>query len=229
MSPKETRDALVDEMRNMNAAFVTENDLDVWADRLAAIPLPDANAEPVGWVFERDLDKMAGFVNLYPEQQIEIIDNNDLPMPGQIPLYLAPPPSVPAETESWRARLALTEKIVAMARIALEDISNGKLHDPIEYARQCVLAIDALAQPERESTWCSLVLGAAASLEDAANCMRDPDGKRAATYAAEHYRKRAKALSQSGASDYLCPHCRNYGPENVPCPRCPADVAKEKP
>lgn len=66
-------------------------------------------------------------------------------------------------------------------------------------------AIDSLAsrsvpqqaeQPGvREAHWWALVMGAAASLEDAANCLRDPDAKRAAEGAARHYREKAKALA----------------------------------
>lgn len=45
--------------------------------------------------------------------------------------------------------------------------------------------------------WFSLVMGAAAALEDAANCLRDPDAKRVAMSAAEHYRKRANDAARA--------------------------------
>lgn len=47
---------------------------------------------------------------------------------------------------------------------------------------------------ERNAGWWALVMNAAAALEDAANCLRDPDAKRAAEGAAEHYRRAAKAM-----------------------------------
>ena len=50
---------------------------------------------------------------------------------------------------------------------------------------------------DRESTWWALAMGAAASLEDAALCMRDADAKRAATGAAAHVRKQCAALTDA--------------------------------
>jgi len=47
---------------------------------------------------------------------------------------------------------------------------------------------------EQNAAWWALVVGAAAALEDAANCLSDPDAKRTAEGAAEHYRTGAKAL-----------------------------------
>jgi hypothetical protein len=41
-------------------------------------------------------------------------------------------------------------------------------------------------------TWWALVMGAAAAIEDASLCLRDPDAKRAAEGAARHYRKAAE-------------------------------------
>jgi len=46
----------------------------------------------------------------------------------------------------------------------------------------------------RDAGWFALVMGAAASLEDAENCLRDPDARRAAKGAAKHYRKAANAM-----------------------------------
>ena len=53
-----------------------------------------------------------------------------------------------------------------------------------------------MCQPSREkgAAWWALVMGAAAALEDAANCMSDPDAKKAAEGAAKHYRAEANAL-----------------------------------
>lgn len=48
---------------------------------------------------------------------------------------------------------------------------------------------------DRESTWWALAMGAAASLEDAANCLRDPDAKKAARGAALHVRRQCAALT----------------------------------
>jgi hypothetical protein len=45
------------------------------------------------------------------------------------------------------------------------------------------------------ATWWSLVMGAAAAIEDAANCLGDEDAKRQAEGAAKHYRDAANKLS----------------------------------
>lgn len=45
---------------------------------------------------------------------------------------------------------------------------------------------------DREATWWSLVMGAAASIEDASNCLRDTAAKKQAEGAAAHYRNAAK-------------------------------------
>lgn len=45
-----------------------------------------------------------------------------------------------------------------------------------------------------DAAWWALVMGAAAALEDAANCLRDPDAKKAAEGAAKHYRTEANTL-----------------------------------
>lgn len=55
------------------------------------------------------------------------------------------------------------------------------------------LAYDVKASGEA-SAWWALVMGAAASIEDAANCLRDPDAKRQADGAAKHYREAAQKL-----------------------------------
>ena len=47
---------------------------------------------------------------------------------------------------------------------------------------------------EAIAAWWALVMGAAAALEDAANCLTDPDAKRAAEGAAKHYRTEANTL-----------------------------------
>jgi len=49
--------------------------------------------------------------------------------------------------------------------------------------------------PERQdAAWWALVMGAAASIEDAANCLRDPAAKKQAEGAAKHYREAAQKL-----------------------------------
>ena len=48
-------------------------------------------------------------------------------------------------------------------------------------------------QPDAAAWW-SLVMGAAASIEDAANCLRDPAAKKQAEGAAKHYREAAQKL-----------------------------------
>lgn len=46
----------------------------------------------------------------------------------------------------------------------------------------------------REAAWWSLVMGAAAAIEDASHCLRDPDAKRKADGDAAHYRAAAQQL-----------------------------------
>jgi len=48
---------------------------------------------------------------------------------------------------------------------------------------------------DQTAAWWALVMGAAAALEDAANCLIDADAKRAAEGAATHYRAAANALT----------------------------------
>jgi hypothetical protein len=52
------------------------------------------------------------------------------------------------------------------------------------------------------SAWWAMVMGAAASIEDAANCLRDPDAKKQAEGAAKHYREAAqKLMGTTGVSE----------------------------
>jgi hypothetical protein len=56
-----------------------------------------------------------------------------------------------------------------------------------------LLPNDMQAAPET-SAWWALVIGAAACIEDAANCLQDPDAKKQAAGAARHYREAAQKL-----------------------------------
>ena len=47
---------------------------------------------------------------------------------------------------------------------------------------------------QRDAAWFSLVMNAAAEIEDAANCLQDSEAKRVAHNAAKHYRDAANAL-----------------------------------
>jgi hypothetical protein len=66
------------------------------------------------------------------------------------------------------------------------------VHDPVTYDAMTRLVNAALA--DRSSAWWALVMGAAASVEDAANCISDPDAKKQAEGAAKHYREAAQKL-----------------------------------
>lgn len=46
----------------------------------------------------------------------------------------------------------------------------------------------------RNAEWFALVMGAAAAIEDAANCLRDNDAARVAESAAQHYRDKANDM-----------------------------------
>ncbi len=72
------------------------------------------------------------------------------------------------------------------------------------------VAAAASASGERAGWW-ALVMGAAASIEDAANCLRDPDAKRQAEGAAKHYREAAQALWAQPAA--ALPAMNNGDPE----------------
>ena len=54
-------------------------------------------------------------------------------------------------------------------------------------------------QAQGTPEWFALVMGAAASLEDAANSIREPDAQRVAASAAQHYRDKANELSSRQA------------------------------
>lgn len=65
--------------------------------------------------------------------------------------------------------------------------------DPVSYDAMTRLVNAALAK--HDSAWWALVMGAAACVEDAANCLRDADAKKAAQGAAKHYREAAQKLA----------------------------------
>jgi hypothetical protein len=67
--------------------------------------------------------------------------------------------------------------------------------DPVSYDAMTRLVNAALKT--RDSEWWALVMGAAACIEDAANCLRDPDAKRQAEGAAKHYREAARKLNDA--------------------------------
>jgi hypothetical protein len=69
--------------------------------------------------------------------------------------------------------------------------------------------------PDGASAWWALVMGAAASIEDAANCLRDPDAKKQADGAARHYREAAQKLYAPGVMGTVNPACGVHGP--IPC------------
>ena len=95
-----------------------------------------------------------------------------------------------------------------MERVAQEE--GWSWADMLAAAEATTLEQDAIArgcepEPEQQvvqgepvmdvaSTWWSLVMGAAAAIEDASNCLRDEDAKRSAIGSAKHYRERANAL-----------------------------------
>lgn len=64
----------------------------------------------------------------------------------------------------------------------------------LDRRQQSATPADAASEADKsDSHWFSLVMGAAASLEDAANWLNDPDSKRITAHAAEHYREKANA------------------------------------
>ena len=79
---------------------------------------------------------------------------------------------------------------------------------PSEWKRRA-LAAEAALRTNGASAWWALVMGAAASIEDAANCLRDPDAKKQADGAAKHYREAAQKLM--AAADPWWKDPRNYG------------------
>ena len=75
----------------------------------------------------------------------------------------------------------------------------GDLCNEIDEARQqSATPADAASEADKRDAahWFSLVMGAAASLEDAANWLTDPDSKHITAHAAEHYRAKANAAIQ---------------------------------
>ena len=64
----------------------------------------------------------------------------------------------------------------------------------VKFLAECEQAKTKAAKNECNAGWFALVMNAAAELEDAANCLRDPDAKRSAEGAAKHYRTAANAM-----------------------------------
>ena len=99
-----------------------------------------------------------------------------------------------------RASLAQTgaEPVAQIERDGLVWLDTNPYRLPI--GTKLYLSPAAQPAPPDAAGWWALVMGAAASLEDAANCLRDPDAKRQAEGAAKHYREAAKlAWSQRAA------------------------------
>lgn len=65
-------------------------------------------------------------------------------------------------------------------------------HDDLQQAIADAHA--AVRTRETSAAWWALVMGAAAALEDAANCLRDPDAEKVAEGAAKHYRDAANRM-----------------------------------
>lgn len=85
-------------------------------------------------------------------------------------------------------------ELLARSRSIADELDEASLE------RATILELcAALAQrqqvPADESAWWALAMGAAASLEDAALCMRDADAEKAARGAAAHVRRQCAALT----------------------------------
>jgi hypothetical protein len=74
------------------------------------------------------------------------------------------------------------------------------------------------------SAWLALVMGAAASIEDAANCLRDPDAKKQADGAAKHYREAAQKLMAAAGGQEVA-ECRHGIPPQYACDVCDRDTS----
>lgn len=100
-------------------------------------------------------------------------------------------------------RAAIEQALEALNAIPLAFMNTHKDVANVRRARTNIAA--ALAEPVsvqepvvyRESSWFALVMNAAAEIEDASNCLRDPDAKRTAIRGAEYYRNAAKAMSKA--------------------------------
>jgi hypothetical protein len=87
-----------------------------------------------------------------------------------------------------------TDDILAMVETYVR-CSDGNSPLAAFTAREAIRnAVEALQPDPRTSAWWALVMGAAASIEDAANCLRDPDAQKQADGAAKHYREAAQKL-----------------------------------
>ena len=77
-----------------------------------------------------------------------------------------------------------------------EHLSGCHLFDVNEARLRMTQSTEPEQEPvlDREATWWSLVMGAAAAIENAEHCLRDEDAIRAAKGAAKHYREKAEAL-----------------------------------
>lgn len=114
-------------------------------------------------------------------------------------------------------------KVMQMALDALEAAPKSYQAPDTQAALR-----EALARPVTEAArWWSLVMGAAASIEDAANCLRDEDAKREAIGAAKYYRGQANALRTAPApqAKSRCSLCRYEHGHAIGCENNPVDIA----
>jgi hypothetical protein len=94
--------------------------------------------------------------------------------------------------------------------------STGNTGDSIDASRIEYLRLQILSGaygvrvPADASAWWALVMGAAASIEDASNYLRDPDTKKQAEGAAKHYREAAqKLMAAAGVPEARTDHIRS--------------------
>lgn len=92
---------------------------------------------------------------------------------------------------------------IGFTRIEAKDnyLKSGRVETDERYGSKVTFAkvdVHERGSVSPSSEWWALVMGAAAALEDAAHCLRDPDAKRAAEGAAAHYRTEARALLPNG-------------------------------
>lgn len=92
--------------------------------------------------------------------------------------------------------------------------AEALLHKPYRYTTPP-------ASQEQSPAWFALVMGAAAAIEDASNCLRDADAKRSAEGAAKHYRHAVNALWGTKASQEQAQQ------PSMICKTCGADRFKE--
>jgi len=172
----------------------TINSLDSAIDKMRAAPSPDGKAEQAEAPSENQRSTAYDLVDRYLRNNLD--DDDYAAFSAALECLYAPQ----AEAPSDAAREVFAAGIVHHYGVP-EEASFACARRVLALATQPTASPEqAEATNDREAHWFALVQGAASEIENAANCLQDPDAKRVAISGAEHYRAKAKELSRRGKS-----------------------------